>query len=134
MNVEHLIEVKILTDIKVIKETLNRMGVGNLKKKILYPSCYLWENNGKQYIVHFKQLFQLTRENAYNNLSLDDIERVNAIIFNLKNWGLIDVDDSLILPHKKFIFVLPHNQKQDWVISHKFNFKTINTTKESLNG
>jgi len=131
---ENLIEVKILTDIKVIKETLSRMGVGNLKKKILYPSCYLWENCGKQYIVHFKQLFQLIRETAYNNLSLDDIERVKAIIFNLKNWGLVEVDDSLIQPHRKFIFVLPHNQKNEWQIIHKFNFKTINTTKESPNG
>jgi len=121
----NIIEVKILVDEKIITETLNRIGVGNLKKKILFPSCYLWKSDDKYYIVHFKQLFQLTRTTAYNNLSEDDIIRTKAIIFNLKNWGLIEVDDDKIEPHNSYVFVLPHNEKHEWTINHKVNIRNI---------
>lgn len=121
----NIIEVKLLVDEKIVTETLNRIGVGNLKRKILFPSCYLWKADNKYYIVHFKQIFQLTRSSAYNNLSEDDRIRTNAIIFNLKNWKLIDVDDDKIKEHNKYIFVLPHNEKNDWTISHKVNIKNV---------
>jgi hypothetical protein len=134
MDNNNLLEVKVLVDDKVIKETLNRIGIANKKEKILFPSCYLYEKEGKHYLVHFKQLFLLTRETAYNAICEDDILRRNAIAFCLKNWGLIDVADESIAPHNKFVFVLPHNQKSEWKISHKFNFRTINTSKESSNG
>lgn len=126
--IKDLLEVTVLSgvDTKVIKETLNRIGIANKKKKILYPSCYLYEQDEKSYLVHFKQMFLLTRASAYNALCEDDILRRNAIAFCLKNWGLIDVEDEFIEPHNKFVFVLSHNQKQDWKISHKFNFRTIN--------
>lgn len=133
----NLLEVKTLVDDKVIKETLNRVGVANKKEKVLYPSCYLWENDGKKYLVHFKQLFLLTRDSAYNNICEDDVLRRNAIAFCLKNWGLIEVADESIEPHNKYIFVLPYNQKKDWKVNHKFNFRSlniINTSKEPSNG
>lgn len=133
MSIENLLEIKILVDDKVIKETLNRIGICNKKKKILYPSCYLFDKDGKYYLVHFKQMFLLTRDSAYNAICEDDLLRRNAIAFCLKNWGLIEVDSSAIEPHNKFVFVLPHNQKQEWKVSHKFNFRTINTDKESSN-
>lgn len=134
MDIVDLLEVKVLVDDKVIKETCNRIGICNKKKKILYPSCYLYENEGKHFLVHFKQMFLLTRNSAYNAICEDDLLRRNAIAFCLKNWGLIEVSDEAIEPHNKFVFVLPHNQKNDWTISHKFNFRTINTTEvESSN-
>lgn len=127
---DDMLEVKVLVDMKVIKETLNRIGIANKKKKILYPSCYIYEHDEKTYLVHFKQLFLLTREGAYNAICEDDLHRRNSIAFCLRNWGLIDVNDEDIEPHTKFIFVLPHNQKDDWCISHKFNFRSINDDKE----
>jgi hypothetical protein len=126
MDTKELLEINVLVDSKVISETLNRIGIANKKKKILYPSCYLHEMDNKFYLVHFKQMFLLTRDSAYNAICEDDILRRNAIAFCLKNWGLIDVDDYDIEPHNKFVFVLPHTQKHDWKISHKFNFRTIN--------
>jgi len=125
----NLLEVKILVDDKVIKETLNRIGVANKKEKILYPSCYLYEKEGKYYLVHFKQMFLLTRETAYNNICEEDILRRNAIAFCLRQWALIEVDEEKIMPHDRYIFVLPHNQKAEWKISHKFNFRDINNEK-----
>lgn len=125
--INDLLEVEVLVDKKVILETCSRIGIANKKKKILYPSCYIYEQDDKTYLAHFKQMFILTRDSAYNAICEDDILRRNAIAFCLRQWGLIDVDEEKILPHNKYIFVLPHNQKNDWNISHKFNFKTINT-------
>lgn len=131
--IDNLLEVKLLVDIKVISETLSRIGIANKIKKILFPSCYLHEIDGKFYLVHFKQLFMLTRETAYNAICEDDYLRRNAIAFCLRSWGLIDVEEEKILPHDKFVYVLPHNEKSNWSINHKFNFRNINTTKESSN-
>ena len=124
-NFDNLIEVKPLVDLKIIRETLARIGIANKKQKILYPSCYLIQNFEEFYIVHFKELFMMLRENSYNNISEEDTQRKNAIIFNLKNWGLIDVDESLIEDHQKYVFVLPHSEKKDYRIYHKFNINNL---------
>ena len=130
MNIDNeILEVKLLTDKKVVFETLNRIGICNKKLQILYPSCYLYEEDNRIFLVHFKQLFLLTRDSAYDAICQDDLLRRNAIAFCLKRWGLIDVDDDLIEPHNKYIFVLPYNEKNDWKICHKFNFRNINTSK-----
>lgn len=142
MKTYELLEIKVLVDTKVIFETCSRIGIANKKKKILYPSCYLYEQDGKFYLAHFKQMFLLTRDSAYNSVCEDDILRRNAIAFCLRQWGLIDVSEDAITPHNRYVFVLPHNQKHEWRISHKFNFRGldksnseyINTNnKESLN-
>jgi hypothetical protein len=132
--IKDLLEISISpgVDVKVIKETCTRIGIANKIKKILYPSCYLFTEEEKHYLVHFKQMFLLTRESAYNALCEDDILRRNAIAFCLRQWGLIEVDDEKIMPHNKYVFVLPYNQKQDWQISHKFNFKTINNKEGDI--
>jgi len=119
---KNLIKIKLLTDKKILEETLCRMGVANKKDKIIYPSCYLYEIENEFYIIHFKQLFLITRNDSYNNVSDDDLQRRNSIIFCLKNWGLVDADDEEIEPHNKFIFILPFKDKNDWIIRHKFNF------------
>jgi len=126
----HMIEVKLLADKKVIVETLSRIGIANKKKKILFPSCYIYEQDDKNYIVHFKELFALTRENSYNNVCLEDELRLKATVFNLKNWGLIEVDDSVIDPHNTFLFVLPFKEKNQWQISHKYNTKNLYNVKK----
>lgn len=128
-----MIEVVLKTNEKVIKETLTRIGIANRREKILYPSCYLYSKNDKNYIVHFKQLFLLIRDNGYNNMSEEDLSRRNAVIFCLKNWGLLDVNEDDITPHDKFVFVLPHEEKRKWKISHKFNMAILHK-QETDNG
>jgi len=126
MEVQDMLEVNVLVDDKVIKETLNRIGIANKKQQILYPSCYLYtDEEDKKFIVHFKQLFLLTRDSAYNAMCEDDILRRNAIAYCLRNWGLIEVKTEEIEPYNKFVFVLPHTQKENWTISHKFNFRSL---------
>lgn len=120
---ENFIEIKLKTKRQCIVETLERMGIANRKEKILYPSCYIFNIKEKDYILHFKQLFPLLRRNSYNNISEEDIERRNSVIYCLKDWDLIDVDEKIIEPHNKFIFVLPYVEKNDWKIYHKFNLQ-----------
>ena len=121
MNIE-LLEVQCLVDRKVIKESLQRIGIADKKRKILYPSCQLYEKDGKDYLVHFKQMFLLSdKDEAYNNISEEDIHRLHAIAFCLKNWKLITVDEEKIKQHDRFVFVLPHAQKAEWKIINKFS-------------
>jgi len=121
-EIKNLVQVIPKADLKVVKETLTRIGIANKKKNILYPSCYLYQNFEEFYIVHFKEMFLLTRPNGYNNISEKDLERKNSIIFCMKNWGLIElVDEQDIEPHNEFVYVLPFQEKKYWSISHKFN-------------
>ena len=124
-----LLKIKLLADKKVIQETLNRIGISKKKKKVLYPSCYIYETEGEQFLVHFKQLFTLSRNDAYDNVSEQDILRRNSIAFCLKNWGLIEVEDKFIEPHDSYVFVLPHDEKNEWTITHKINLFTLRNKK-----
>lgn len=119
------LKIELLADKKVVQETLNRIGISNKKKKVLYPSCYIYENDGEHFLVHFKELFAMSRPDAYNNISEQDIIRRNSIAFCLKNWGLIDVEDKFIEPHDSYVFVLPHDGKEGWRITHKINLYTL---------
>lgn len=119
-----LLSITPLVDTKVINETLNRIGVANKKEKILYPSCYLWKIENTYYLIHFKQLFFITRDEGYNNISPSDISRRNAIAFCLKNWKLISVNEEEIKNKDEFVFVLPFSEKPNWIIQHKFNIKS----------
>lgn len=121
----NLLPVTPLVDIKVIQETLERMGIPNAKEKIIFPSCYLHGINDIFYLCHFKELFLLRREDSYNNISDNDIYRRNSIAFCLKQWKLIDVKDELIEKRDKMVFVLSHEEKKDWVVQHKFNINSL---------
>lgn len=116
-----ILEVELLVDKKIVMETLSRAGIANKKDKVLFPSCYLYEEDGKCYLAHFKQMFILTRKTAYDNICQDDIERRNAIAFLLKSWGLINiVNEDSVEDRKKYVFVLNYKDKADWQINHKF--------------
>jgi hypothetical protein len=130
LDMEGMIQVGPLVDLKIIKETLSRMGIANKKRKVLYPTCYIYQNFDEFYIVHFKELFLITRPDGYNNLCQEDVERKNSILFCLKTWGLIDVEEMTIQPHDKYIFVLPHEEKHEWQIEHKFNMNSIQQVVE----
>jgi len=116
--IAEFLEIKPLVNINIIKETLERMGIANRENRILYPSCYIYEN-GKTYLAHFKQMIGVLNKNSYNNISQLDITRRNAIARCLKTWKMIDLDDKLVEDSNVFIFILPFKEKKAWVISHK---------------
>jgi len=115
-----LVEVELLVNENIIKESLSRMGIANKVEKLLFPSCHLYEEDGKYYIAHFKELFLKTREDSYNNISEEDIKRKFAIITLLKEWKLIDIDDDNINDHDAFVYILKYADKEFWTIKPKF--------------
>jgi len=109
----------------VVKETLERVGICNRETRKMYPSCYIIEEIKDELykIYHFKELF--LKEGKKSDYFEKEIEmfRRNTIIFNLKNWGMIDVEDEIqgILVDK--IDVLKYGEKKDYRICHKYLFK-----------
>lgn len=122
------IEVKLLKPFPIIRETLDRIGIANRAERVLFPSCYVFENEGKSFIAHFKELL---KEPC---LEETDYERRNTIIWLLANWNLIEVVDEGIFKDlstnimKKKIYVLSKHQMLDekWEIRHKLHQFGIN--------
>lgn len=115
------LEIQLKADKAIIVESLERMGIANKEKKILYPSCYIYEKDGKIYLLHFKQMFSLLRKDSYDNITEGDLRRRNSIAFCLQKWGLINIDEKDIEPYNVFVYVLSHKDKKEWQIFHKFN-------------
>ena len=125
-----LLEVKLLVDPNVIKETLSRMGIIDKKNKIIYQSCHLLKQFDTYYLVHFKQLFTLTpSKNGYRgfgNVSLEDIERRNSIALWLIKWHMISIDDmNEIIPHRTKFDIVSHNDAINYKKVRKFNINNI---------
>lgn len=125
-----LLEIKLLVDPNVIKETLSRMGIVDKKNKIIYQSCHLLKQFDTYYLVHFKQLFTLTpSKNGYRgfgNVSLEDIERRNSIALWLIKWHMISIDDmNEIIPHRTKFDIVSHNDAINYKKVRKFNINNI---------
>jgi len=125
-----LLEVKLLVDPNVIKETLSRMGIVDKKNKIIYQSCHLLKQFDTYYLVHFKQLFTLTTgKNGYHgfgNVSLEDIERRNSIALWLTKWHMISIADmNEIIPHRTKFDIVSHNEAINYKKVRKFNINNI---------
>ena len=125
-----LLEIKLLVDPNIVKETLSRIGIIDKKEKIIYQSCHLLKQFDTYYLVHFKQLFTMsTSKNGYHgfgNVSLEDIERRNSIAFLLIKWNMISIQDlNEIIPHRTRIDVISHNDALNYKKIRKFNINNI---------
>ncbi len=110
----------------VIKETLERIGVSPKNKKVLYQSCHIVHKNDNYMIAHFKELFKL--DNLKSDVSDEDIQRRNAIINLLQEWGLIEVLDSKLIEDRMGINgvkILRYDERDDWDLIPKFNTGTL---------
>jgi hypothetical protein len=114
------VEVELLKDFPVIKETLSRMGIKNTRKRLFYPSCYCIEEGGKYYIVHFKELFKTIGKES--TLDETDKIRTKTIAFFLDKWGIVKLKDSVDEILQEKIHVLPKSEKDEYRIVHKFKF------------
>jgi hypothetical protein len=126
------IEVSNYSKIRMIKETLTRMGIGNNSKKKLYQSCHLLERNDRYFIVHFKELFLLDNKPAY--FAEGDLERRNKIAEILETWGLCKIvnkeeiknsyaDDNYEIDSESEIkvFIIGYRNKSDWELIKMYN-------------
>jgi hypothetical protein len=128
-----MIEVTLEKAPNVVRETLSRVGIPDEKRKVLYPSVYLVEQDGKSFLIHFKEWFLINRPTAFNNISEDDKTRLKYVAGLLKKWGLIQVgeDDhindipqtmSFKALRKADVVVGENEDKAKWTIVHKIRF------------
>ena len=125
MSLENLIEVELIekNDFLKVRETLTRIGVAAKNQNVLYQSCHILHKQGRYYIVHFKELFEL--DGKPSNMSENDIARRNTIANLIAEWGLIKLVDesksSSIEAPLSQIKILPHKDKSDWQLIAKYN-------------
>lgn len=119
------IKVELKVNFRVVKETLERMGVIDWKKNIIWPSCYCifgkrYGADDGYYVVHFKELFELDGKDS--TFGEKDKLRRDTIVWNLQNWDLVEAADEIdeILVDK--IGVLRHADKKDFTVDHKYVF------------
>lgn len=122
--VEKLVEVTLAQqdDFLKVRETLTRIGVAAKNDNILYQSCHILHKQGKYYIVHFKELFEL--DGKPSNTSENDIARRNTIANLIAEWGLVKLVDAEkskepIAPLSQ-IKILPHKEKNNWQLISKY--------------
>lgn len=125
MSIEKLVEVELAekNDFLKVRETLTRIGVAAKNQNVLYQSCHILHKQGKYYIVHFKELFEL--DGKPSNMSENDIARRNTIANLMEEWGLVklvnkDKSAQPVAPLSQ-IKILPHKEKADWQLVAKYN-------------
>jgi hypothetical protein len=124
MTLDKLVEVTLNKedDFLKVRETLTRIGVAAKKDNILYQSCHILHKQGKYYIVHFKELFEL--DGKPSSITDNDIARRNTIANLIAEWGLVKLVDpnktkDNIAPISQ-IKILPHKEKADWQLVSKY--------------
>lgn len=109
-------------DFLKVRETLTRIGVASRKEKKLYQSCHILHKQGKYYIVHFKELFEL--DGKPSNMSDNDLQRRNTIANLMAEWGLVKLVDENktkdnVAPLSQ-IKILPFKEKNNWQLVSKY--------------
>ena len=118
-----MIEIKLKThSINIIKETLNRIGVVNQKEKTIKPSVYVYEFNGNYFLIHFKEWFLLHRENAFDNISEDDYNRVEVTASLLMKWGLIEFEQFGNMRKDKTLGIISKEDSNVYTTKHLIKF------------
>lgn len=120
---KELVEVRLEKpeDFLKIKETLTRIGISSKDKK-LFQSCHILHKKSKYYIVHFKELFKIDGKPC--DISIEDIQRRNAISCLLEEWGLLEVIDKLKVEdriHIRKMKIIPFKEKNEWELIPKYN-------------
>ena len=124
MSIEKLVEVLLekQDDFLKVRETLTRIGVAAKNDNILYQSCHILHKQGKYYIVHFKELFEL--DGKPSNISENDIARRNTIANLMAEWGLVKLVDAdkTKEPYAPLsqIKILPFKDKSQWQLVAKY--------------
>ena len=122
--IEKLVEVTLekQDDFLKVRETLTRIGVAAKNENVLYQSCHILHKQGKYYIVHFKELFEL--DGKPSNISENDIARRNAIANLITEWGLVKLVDpaktSTNVAPLSQIKILPFKDKAEWQLVAKY--------------
>jgi hypothetical protein len=121
--IDHGIEITLSSpdDFLKIKETLTRIGIKSKRGNILYQSCNILHKRGFYYILHFKELFQMSNRDA--DFSDDDFKRRNTITKLLMQWGMCKIvrmeQVDLTVPITE-IAIIPYKEKKNYQLVSKF--------------
>lgn len=122
--IDKLVEVTLAEqdDFLKVRETLTRIGVAAKNDDILYQSCHILHKQGRYYIVHFKELFEL--DGKPSNMSENDFQRRNTIANLIAEWGLVKLVDAAktkdnVAPLSQ-IKILPFKDKGQWQLVSKY--------------
>lgn len=116
--IEELVEVQLpkRDDFLKIAETLTRIGVKTGNK--ITQTAHILHKRGKYYICHYLELFLL--DGFERTMSSDDIERRNAIVKLLVQWGLCTTNHSLAPSSLKKLTIVPHKDKADYILKSNY--------------
>lgn len=118
-----MIEVRVRTDSpNLVRETLNRIGVVDRQKKVIYPSVYLHEVEGKFFLIHFKEWFLINRDDSFDNVSDEDKNRVAYVAMMLFKWGIVEPVPVLNPKKDSKLSVIKSIDLKEYTIKHKVKF------------
>jgi len=115
-----------------IRETLTRIGVASKKDQTLFQSCHILHKQGRYYIVHFKELFNL--DSKASDISVNDVERRNAIANLLMDWGLLTIVNpaqAIPLAPMSQIKIVSFKDKVNWNLVPKYSIGNSKKDHES---
>jgi len=119
---DNLLEVRLREkdDFLKIVETLTRIGISTRDRKLV-QTCHLFHKRGKYYVCHFKELFKLDGVDK-SEISLEDIERRNAIARLLQEWGLCQIiDEEKANPSSlNRIKIVPYSRKKEYTLKQNY--------------
>lgn len=105
-----------------VRETLTRIGIASRKDKKIFQSCHILHKQGRYFIVHFKELFAL--DGKESNITVNDIERRNAIALLLQDWELLKLISSITMDTIAIlsqIKVVSYKEKSEWELVPKYS-------------
>lgn len=118
----NLLEVRLRDkeDFLKIVETLTRIGISTRDKKIV-QTCHLFHKRGKYYVCHFKELFKLDGVDK-TEISLEDLQRRNAIAKLLQEWGMCEITDISKANDSNLhrVKVVPYSQKNEYTLKQNY--------------
>jgi len=121
--------VDLKSDVKIIRETLRRVGVDiDEEKGTIEPNIYLVKRGDNWFLTHYKRLIMDYGEEAF--LSKEDILLENSVAGLLKIWKMIDIPDYLIFNKCHNISIIKYEDVHKYELKYKLDLKYLKVKKD----
>lgn len=116
-------------DVKIIRETLRRVGVDiNEEESTISPNIYLIKRGDNWFLTHFKRLQMDFGDDV--TLSKEDILLENSVAGLLKIWNMIDISDYLIFNKLNNISIVKFEDVHKYTLNYKLDLKYLKIKKD----